>query len=145
MGLGGTVNLKPSELFHRTLSMVLGLAGAITLGLAMLGIYGVVAFSVSQRTREVGLRVALGAEPGRVVRMVLREGVTLALVGLVPGILLSIVAAHLMQAALMGLQPLNPLSFGGGVGLLLCAVAAASWAPARRAARCDPMRALREE
>jgi len=130
---------------HRILSGALGLAGAITLGLAMLGVYGVVAFSVSQRTREVGLRVALGADRGQVIRMVLGEGMSLAMIGLVPGILLSLVAATLMRGALLGLQPLDPLAFGGSVGLLLLSVAAASWFPARRAARGDPMRALREE
>jgi predicted permease len=130
---------------HRILSGVLGFAGGVTLLLAMLGIYGIVAFSVSQRIREVGLRVAIGAEPRQVVRMVLREGMTLAVVGLVPGVLLSIVAAQLMRGALMGLEPLSPLVFGGGVGLLLLSVALASWIPARKAARCDPMIALRED
>ena len=130
---------------HRILSKALGAAGLVALILAMLGIYGVVAFSVSQRTREVGLRVALGAEPGRVVGMVLREGMTLALVGLVPGLALSAAAAYLMRAALMGMAPLDPTVFLGGVVLLLLSVAAASWGPAHRAARCDPMEALREE
>lgn len=130
---------------HRLLSRTLGAAGGFTLLLAMLGIYGIVAFSVSQRTREVGLRVALGAEPGQVVAMVLREGMTLAAIGLAPGLLLSVIIAHLMRAALMGLRPLDPVAFGGGVGLLLLSVVAATWLPAWRAARCDPMRALREE
>lgn len=130
---------------HRVLSLVLGIAGAVTLALAMLGIYGVVAFSVSQRTREVGLRLALGAEPGVVVRMVVRQGIGLALIGLVPGILVSIVAALLMRAALLGLQPLDPVAFGGSVGLLLLAVVAASLVPARKAAGAHPMDALRQD
>jgi len=134
-----------ATLLHRILSFTVGIAGAVTLALAMLGIYGVVAFSVSQRTREVGLRIALGAEPGAVVGMVVREGVGLALIGLVPGLLIGIAAAVLMRAALLGLQPLDPLAFGGSVTLLLLAVAGASFGPARRAARCHPMEALREE
>jgi len=134
-----------AALLHRILSFTVGIAGAVTLALAMLGIYGVVAFSVSQRTREVGLRIALGAEPGAVVGMVVREGVGLALIGLVPGLLIGIAAAILMQAALLGLQPLDPLAFGGSVTLLLLAVVGASFGPARRAARCHPMDALREE
>ncbi len=130
---------------HRLLVRVLGIAGALTLGLAVLGIYGVVAFSVSQRTREVGIRVALGAEAGQVVRMVVREGLFLALIGLVPGLLLSVVVAQLMRTALMGLPPLDPTAFGGSVTLLLLSVMAAAWVPARRAARADPMEALRED
>jgi putative ABC transport system permease protein len=130
---------------HRSVSKALGLAGLITLCLAMLGIYGVVAFSVSQRTREVGIRVALGADRDRVVRMILREGMVLAMVGLVPGLIVSLVTAALMRAALLGLQPLDPMAFGGSIGLLLMSVLGASWAPAWRAARSDPMRALREE
>ncbi|MGD2123049.1 MAG: ABC transporter permease [Gemmatimonadota bacterium] len=134
-----------ATLLHRMLSAALGVAGLITLALAMLGIYGVVAFSVSQRTREVGLRMALGAKPDSVVRMVVREGVQLALIGLVPGLLISAGAALLMRAALLGLQPLDPLAFAGSVSLLLLSVGIASLGPARRAARCHPMTALREE
>jgi len=130
---------------HRILSVVLGIAGLVTLALAMLGIYGVVAFSVSQRTREVGLRIALGAEPGRVVRMVVKEGMGLALVGIIPGFLVAVAASKLMQAILMGLNPVDPVSFGGGVGLLLLAVVSASLVPALRAARANPMESLRME
>lgn len=130
---------------QRILAMILGVAGAVVLGLAMLGIYGVVAFSVSQRTREVGLRIALGAEPGRVVRMVLREGFGVALVGLIPGFLLSLVAAQVLRAFLLGANPLNPVAFGAGLGFLGVAVVASSLAPALRAARAHPMESLRME
>ena len=128
---------------QRVLSMILGFAGLVALGLAMLGIYGVVAFSVSQRTREVGLRIALGAEPGRVVRMVLREGIGVALVGLVPGLLLSLAAAQIMRAFLLGSDPLDPMAFAGGLGLLGLSVVAASLAPALRASKAHPMESLR--
>jgi len=134
-----------ATLLHRMLSIALGIAGFVTLALAMLGIYGVVAFSVSQRTREVGLRIALGAEPRKVIRMIVREGVGLALIGLVPGILVGTGAAILMRAGLLGLQPLDPIAFGSSVSLLLLSVVAASLGPARRAARCHPMTALRGE
>lgn len=134
-----------ATLAHRILSVALGIAGVIAMALAMLGIYGVVSFSVSQRTREVGLRVALGAEATQVIGMVVREGLGLALIGLIPGILLSLAVAQLMRAALMGLSPLDPLAFGGSVGLLLLSVMAAALIPARRAARADPMEALRED
>ncbi len=134
-----------ATLGNRILSIALGIAGSVTLFLAMLGIYGVVAFSVSQRTRELGLRIALGADPRDVVRMVVKEGLGLALVGLVPGMVLSVVAAHLMRAVLMGMSPMDPVAFGGGTALLLVAVVAASMVPALRASRCDPMEALRED
>jgi len=121
----------------------MGFAGIVALALAMLGIYGVVSFSVSQRTREVGLRMALGAEPGRVVRMVVREGIGVALVGLVPGFLLSLAAAQLLRAFLLGADPMNPMAFSVGLGLLGLSVVAASLAPALRAARAHPMESLR--
>jgi len=134
-----------ATVLHRVLSMVLGLAGAVTLALAMLGIYGVVGFQVSQRTREMGLRIAVGAEPADVIRLVVREGLVLALVGLVPGLILGVIAAALMRAVLLGLQPFDPLAFGGSTFLLLLSVAVASYLPARKAARGDPMDALRVE
>jgi predicted permease len=134
-----------ATLAHRILSAALGTAGALALALAMLGIYGVVSYSVSHRTREVGLRLALGAEAGEVIRMVVREGFTLALIGLIPGIVLSLAAARLMRSILMGLSPLDPVAFGGSIALLLVSVLVAAVGPARRAARADPMEALREE
>ncbi len=130
---------------HRILASALGIAGLFTLALAMLGIYGVVAFSVSQRTREVGLRIALGAAPARVVRMVVKEGLSLAMIGLVPGLLVAAAAAHLLRVLIIGFSPIDPVSFTVGAGLLLFAVVSASVAPAFRAARADPMESLRAE
>jgi len=132
-------------LLQRILSLIAGVAGAVALALAVLGIYGVVSFSVSQRTREVGLRIALGAEPGRVVRSVVREGFGVALVGLVPGFLLSLLAAQLLRAVLLGANPMNPVAFVAGFGLLGLSVVAASLAPALRASRCQPMETLRAD
>jgi putative ABC transport system permease protein len=130
---------------QRILSMIMGIAGALALALAMLGIYGVVAFSVSQRTREVGVRVALGAEPGQVRRMVVREGFGVALVGLVPGLLLSLAAAQVLRTFFLGADTLDPVAFGAGLMLLGTAVLAACLAPALRAARAHPMGSLRAD
>jgi ABC-type antimicrobial peptide transport system permease subunit len=130
---------------QRILSAALGTTGLLTLALAMLGIYGVVAYSVGQRTREMGLRMALGAEPRRVVGLVLREGMVLSLVGLVPGLLGAVGASQLMTALLLGLDPMDPLSFAAGVGILLTAIMGASLTPAIRASRADPMESLRTE
>jgi putative ABC transport system permease protein len=130
---------------HRVASAALGAVGFFTLCLAMLGIYGVVGYSVSQRTREMGLRMALGAEPKRVLRMVLKEGIVLSLIGIVPGFLGAVAAGQLLRTLLMGMNPLNPVSYALGIGLLVLAVMAASLAPGLRAARAHPMESLRVE
>lgn len=130
---------------QRVASAALGATGFFTLCLAMLGIYGVVGYSVSQRTREMGLRMALGAEPRRVLQMVVREGIVLSLIGIVPGFLAAVAAGQLLRALLMGMNPLDPVSYGLGIGLLVFAVMAASLAPGIRAARAHPMESLRVE
>jgi predicted permease len=134
-----------STLPQRVLSTVLGGVGAIALALAMLGIYGVIAYAVSQRTREVGIRVALGAHPRKVVGMVVREGLGLSALGLIAGLAVGAGTAQLMRAILFGLSPLDPIALGGAVGLLLLAAATASLVPALRAARVDPVKSLRWE
>lgn len=130
---------------QRILSAALGGAGFFALALAMLGIYGVVGYSVSQRTREMGLRMALGAEPGRVVRLVLKEGAVLSLIGLVPGLLGAFGASQLLRAALLGMNPMDPVAFGGGALILIASVLCASLAPGIRASKADPMTSLRAE
>ncbi len=124
---------------------VLGLFGVIGLFLAAIGIYGVMAYSVSRRRRELGIRVALGADRHAVVGMVLREGLRLAVLGAVLGVAAAALASRAVQGLLYGVSALDPMAFVG-VPLLLVAVAAlAVWIPARRAAAVDPVGALKTE
>ncbi len=119
--------------------------GALALLLAGLGVYGVVAFSVSQRTREIGVRMALGAGRGRVMRMVLRGGLGLALPGLIVGGVVASGVGFVLRFLLLGLNPLDPVALGGVSLLLLAVVALASVVPGRRAAAVTPIEALRSE
>jgi predicted permease len=119
--------------------------GLLALILAAIGVYGVVAFAVSSRTREIGLRMAMGATRGAVLKKVLRDGVRLALPGLALGGLASAGMAVAVRAEFFGLSPIDPVAFVGAGGLLFAVVVLASLAPARRAAALDPMRALRME
>jgi len=124
---------------------VLGLFGVLGLVLAAVGIYGVMAYSVAQRTRELGIRVALGSDRSAVLRMVVREGMRLAGLGVVIGLIGAVVASRLLAGLLYGIEPLDPVAFSL-VPLTLVAVAAlAVYLPARRAARMDPVRALKTE
>jgi predicted permease len=117
----------------------------IALFLAALGIYGVMAFSVGQRTREIGLRVALGAQAPDVLRLILRQGLRLVLAGLALGIAVAFLLARLLEGVIYGISPYDPPVFGA-VPVILCVVAlVACWWPARRALRVDPMVALRCE
>jgi predicted permease len=130
---------------HRLLLILLGTFAGMALVLAAIGLYGVVAYSVSQRTRELGVRVALGAEPGQVMQMVLRQGMRLSVSGILVGTGLAIVATRALRGMLIGVRPGDPLTLGS-VAVVLGAVAiGASYAPARRAALVDPVEALRAE
>src|SRR6185437_9913375 len=119
--------------------------GLLALALAAIGLYSVVAYNVAQRTHEMGVRVALGAEVRDLVRLVLREGLLLASVGVVLGGVVAVLAAPSLKSLLFQEQPRDPVVLIG-VGVTLLAVAAlASLVPARRASRVDPMQALRSE
>jgi predicted permease len=118
----------------------LGLLGLLLVGL---GIYGVAAFSVAQRTREIGIRMALGAERSNVIALVLREGLRLAAWGVAVGLAISAAAAQLLASLLYGISTLDPGTFGGIAALVLAVAAAASLIPARRATRVDPVVSLR--
>jgi predicted permease len=118
---------------------------AAALLLAALGIYGVVSYAVSRREREIGVRMALGAEPGDVLRMVLREGLKLSVFGVLAGLFTALALARLIAGFLYGVSARDPLTYIGVAGALVCAAAAASFLPARRATRVDPAVALRAE
>jgi predicted permease len=136
--------LDASLASRRFSAQLVGGFAALSLLLASIGIYGVLAYMVGQRSREIGLRIALGAQAGDVLKLVLGKGVVLAALGVMAGILLSIFAASMMAALLYGVRPHDPVVFVL-VPLLLFAVALlASYIPARRATKVDPMFALRE-
>jgi predicted permease len=126
-------------------TLLLGLFGAIALVLAAVGIYGVISFSVSQRTREIGVRMALGAPPASVRRLVIGESAKLALCGLAAGIPAALILTHFLSALLFGVAPTDPLTFIGVAVLLTLVALTAAYLPARRAMRVDPVVALRCE
>ena len=125
--------------------LLLGVFGAVAFTLAAIGIYGIMSYAVKRRTREIGIRMALGARPGDVLRLVVGQGMRLALIGLAIGIAGALLATRVMGRLLYGVRPTDPPTFAT-ITLLLAGVAlAASWLPARRAVRTDPTLALREE
>lgn len=129
----------------QVLVRILGWGGLFGLFLAAIGIYGVVAFAVTQRSKEMAIRVALGAEVGNVVRSVAMDGVRLALCGLVVGVLVAIPSATLVGTLLYGVAPTDPAALGSSLGLLLAVAVGASLFPALRITRVDPMVTLRSE
>ena len=116
---------------------------ALGLALAAVGLYGIIAFSVTQRTREIGIRMAIGARPGTVVRLVLRQGLALVAVGLVVGALLGALATRIVAGALYGVSVADPMAWGAAAAVLLGAAMLANAVPAYRAVRIDPVKALR--
>jgi predicted permease len=129
----------------RAAAWFLGLFGILALVLAVIGLYGVVAYSVSQRTHEIGIRMTIGARPRDVLFMMLREGMTLVLIAILIGLSLAFVATKLLSGFIYGITSSDPLTFGG-VALLLALVAlVASYLPARHAATVEPNVALRHQ
>jgi predicted permease len=119
--------------------------GLLALALACVGIYGIMAYSVANRKNEIGIRMALGAQPAQVRGMILRESTWLAGAGVVAGVLGALMLTRLVRSMLYGIQPYDPATLGAGVLILLAVALAASWIPARRASRVQPMDALRHE
>jgi len=117
----------------------------VPLVLAALGLFGVIAYSVNQRTREIGVRMALGAQPLDVLRLFVGQGVKLAGIGVLLGALGSFAAVRVLASLLVGVSTSDPLTYLAVVVLLGVVVLIASWLPARRAARLNPMQALRSE
>ena len=124
---------------------ITGSLGVVALLLALLGIYGVLAYSVAQRTREIGIRVALGAGRWAVLRMVVQQGMRAAALGVLLGAAIALLATRVLGAFLFGVPPTDVVAFVGAAVLLSAAALLASWVPARRAAAMDPLLALRAE
>ena len=129
----------------RFLMRILVIFGVTAVGLALLGIYGVISYSVSQRTREIGIRMAIGAQQGDVSRMVVRHGLTLTAIGAATGLAGALGLSRLIKSQLFGVQPSDPLTIAAVLSVMALVATAAAWLPARRAARVDPIIALRRE
>jgi ABC-type antimicrobial peptide transport system permease subunit len=133
--------LLPARLGAMAFTLFAGLA----LALAVLGVYGVVSYAVARRTREVGIRLAVGAQPRALVGLLMREGVVLVSAGVVLGLLLGFGSAQVLHSLLFGVSGIDPLTFIGAPVLLMLVGALAAFLPARRASRVDPASVLRAE
>ncbi|HUK18395.1 MAG TPA: FtsX-like permease family protein, partial [Bryobacteraceae bacterium] len=125
--------------------LLLGGFAGMALGLAVIGIYGVVSYSVTTRTRELGLRMALGATRGNVVRLLIQESLVTLAAGIAAGCVVAFALTRLMASLLYGVGPTDPLSYAAAAVFLASAALAAAYLPARRATTLDPMQALREQ
>jgi putative ABC transport system permease protein len=130
---------------RRFLLLLVGLFAAAALALACIGIYGVVAYSVTRRTQEIGIRISLGAQHGDVLALILGEGARMAGLGVIIGVAVSLAVMRLILSLLFGVSATDPLTFIVVGALLSFATLLASYIPARRAMRVDPMVALRYE
>ena len=143
MTLSDALNASVAQPRFRTL--LLGLFGAIALVLAAVGIFGVISYSVSRRTHELGIRMALGAQPGSVLSMILRETLTLTLIGIAVGIPCALAAGRLIRGVLFNVKSYDSITLALVPLVLIAAGAIASYIPARCAMRIDPLVALRHE
>jgi predicted permease len=130
---------------YQMMAELVSAMGLIGLALTVVGLYGFLAFRVTQRRREIGIRMALGASREATAWLVVRDTARMAAIGLAIGLALALAAARVEAAVLFGVRPLDALSLAGALGILAVAVAAAAWLPARRAASIEPMQALRNE
>lgn len=130
---------------QRVAAAVTGALGVVGLLLAAVGLFGVLSFSTAQRTREIGVRLALGASRLGIVRMVLGEGIRLVGIGIAVGLVLAVAATRALRPLLFGIDPLDPLTFAAMGSVLVVVAVVATLIPARRAATVDPMRSMREE
>ncbi len=130
---------------QRQRAWLLSAFAALSVAVAMFGVYGVMAYSVKRRTHEIGIRIAIGAQRGDVLTMVVGEGLAMALIGVAIGVVLSLALTRVLTAFLFGVGPRDLATFAAVCILLVVASCLASYIPARRATRVDPIRALRHE
>jgi putative ABC transport system permease protein len=135
----------PAVFLRRYPSYVIGSFAGLALILAMIGLYGLISFTVEQRTREIGIRVALGAQPRDILELVMRQGIAAAVVGVAVGVAAALALTRLMSSLLFGVKATDALTFLSVAVILSCVALAASYVPARRAMRTDPLVALRHE
>jgi putative ABC transport system permease protein len=129
----------------RIYTFLLGTFAALSVALAAIGLYGLIAYGVTQRTHELGVRVALGASASEIIGLVMSQGMRLALVGAVLGLAAAVATTRLLVGLVPGIEPNDPLTFGAVTAVLLGAALLAAYLPARRASHVDPMIALRAE
>ncbi len=137
--------MQPLNALDRSIAQLAIVFACVALALAAIGLYGVLAYGIARRTSEIAVRIAIGAQPGRVISMILRETVGLILTGLVIGVCLAYATSRLINSRLYGVAAQDPLTFSLAAALLLSIGFLAAYLPARRASKLDPMRALRQE
>jgi ABC-type antimicrobial peptide transport system permease subunit len=137
--------ISDSMAARRFAMILLGAFAALALGLACVGIYGVIAYVVGERTQEIGIRMALGARQKDVLRLVLWQGTRLALLGVAIGLAAALTLTRLMTGLLYGIGATDPATFAGLAAVLIAVAVAACWIPARKATHVDPVVALRYE
>jgi putative ABC transport system permease protein len=125
--------------------VIIGIAGGVTLLLGLVGLYGVIAYIVAQRRREVGIRMALGAAAADVQRMFVGSGLRLAGIGMVVGVGVALAVSRFLTSLLFGVSPFDPLTYGAVAAMLTAVALVATWLPARQASLVDPATALRSE
>jgi ABC-type antimicrobial peptide transport system permease subunit len=140
-----TAQVDATIIQERMMATLASAFGLLALTLACVGLYGLLAYSVAQRTKEIGIRMALGAPARRVVALVLERGTRLVLIGIAVGLPAAWAASRWVESMLFGLSPADPVAIGGAVLLLAAAAQVAGYLPARRASRVDPLVALRHE
>jgi putative ABC transport system permease protein len=138
-------DLRNSIASSRMATALTTLFGAIALLLAAIGLYGVISYSVSRRTREIGIRIALGAQAGDVLRLIIKQGMLMVLVGVTIGLTAAFSLSRLISGLLFGISANDPMTFAAVAMLLMVVAFLACYLPARRATRVDPMTALRCE
>ena len=135
--------LRDSISMERLFGILCSILTGLALSLSCIGLYGLMAYNVTRRTSEMGIRMAFGARPRDVARPILREALVLAMIGVAFGMPLALIVTQLIRSVFYGIKPYDPMTVVGSIFLLLSIAALAAWIPARRAAKVDPMEALR--